>query len=29
VTSPMSLIPGTLLLGVIFLVQKIITLLGF
>jgi hypothetical protein len=29
VTSPMSLIPGTLLLGVILLAQKIITLLGF
>ena len=29
VTSPMSLIPGTLLLGVIVLAQKILLLLGF
>lgn len=29
VTSPMSLIPGTLLLAVMVLAQKIILLLGF
>jgi hypothetical protein len=29
VTSPMSLIPGTLLLAVIVLAQKVILLLGF
>jgi len=29
VTSPMSLIPGTLLLAVILLAQKVIALLGF